>query len=99
MSYAEKFGAGFFLIFSDLDDTLLEHDSYRWEKAGPALGYCINSNIPVILVSSKTRVEIQAIHRAMGLDFPFVSENGGGIFFPLKYELTFIDANSYSQWL
>jgi mannosyl-3-phosphoglycerate phosphatase len=22
----------------------------------------------------------------MGLDFPFVSENGGGIFFPLKYE-------------
>ena len=27
----------------------------------------------------------------MGLDFPFVSENGGGIFFPLKYEKDLCD--------
>lgn len=88
MSYTDNNGAGasLILIFSDLDDTLLDHDSYRWENAGPALGYCINSNIPVILVSSKTRAEIQIIHEKMRLDFPFISENGGGVFFPLRYE-------------
>lgn len=88
MSYTDNSGAGlsFFLIFSDLDDTLLDHYSYKWEKAEPALKHCINSNIPVILVSSKTRAEIQTIHSTMGLDFPFISENGGGIYFPLRYE-------------
>lgn len=74
------------MIFSDLDDTLLDHDSYEWEKAKPALEYCITNNIPVILVSSKTRAEIEVIQRDMGLDFPFVTENGGGIFFPESYE-------------
>ncbi len=88
MSYTDKTGAGFsfFIIFTDLDDTLLDHNSYKWEKAESALKHCIDSNIPVILVSSKTRAEIRTIHREMGLDFPFISENGGGIFFPLRYE-------------
>ena len=87
MSYTEKNGAGLpFLIFTDLDDTLLDHNTYKWEKAEEALDYCIKAGIPVILVSSKTRAEIQVIHRAMNLDFPFISENGGGIFFPLSYE-------------
>lgn len=72
----------FFLIFSDLDDTLLDHDNYEWEKAKPALEYCIKSEVPVILVSSKTRAEIEVIHRTMKLSSPFISENGGGIFFP-----------------
>ena len=88
MSSATEKGAGLSqnIIFSDLDDTLLDHDSYIWEYARPALKHCIDSNIPVILVSSKTRAEISTFHRAMGLDFPFISENGGGIFFPLRYE-------------
>ena len=88
MSYTKEKGvrSSQYIIFSDLDDTLLEHDNYKWEKARPALEYCINSNIPVILVSSKTRAEILTIYEAMGLDFPFVSENGGGIFFPLGHE-------------
>ena len=88
MSYTDKNGAGssLFLIFSDLDDSLLDHNSYNWEKARPALEYCSASNIPVILTSSKTRAEIRAIHWEMNLDFPFISENGGGLFFPLRYE-------------
>ncbi len=85
----------FLLIFSDLDDTLLDHDTYSWEKAQPALDLCISSSVPVILVSSKTRAEIQTIHRAMGLDFPFISENGGGVFFPLKYK-KFLSSEEYT---
>jgi mannosyl-3-phosphoglycerate phosphatase len=72
----------FFLVFTDLDGTLLDHDSYQWEKAKPALSYCRNTGTPVIIVSSKTRSEIEIIQRDMNLNFPFISENGGGIYFP-----------------
>lgn len=72
----------FFLVFTDLDGTLLDHDSYNWEKARPALSYCQNTGTPVIMVSSKTRAEIEVIQRDMNLSFPFISENGGGIYFP-----------------
>jgi mannosyl-3-phosphoglycerate phosphatase len=35
----------------------------------------------VIAVSSKTRAEIVVIRRQLGITAPFISENGGGIFF------------------
>jgi mannosyl-3-phosphoglycerate phosphatase len=35
-------------------------------------------------VSSKTRAEIDILRRKLSLSAPFVSENGGGIFFPSK---------------
>jgi mannosyl-3-phosphoglycerate phosphatase len=86
MVKADKKGnESFIIIFTDLDDTLLDHDSYDWEKAKPSLAYCQKTGIPVILVSSKTRVEIAELHMTMGLNTPFVSENGGGIFFPLDF--------------
>lgn len=70
------------LIFSDLDGTLLDHETYKWEEAREALDLCRVHHVPVILVSSKTRAEIEVISRQIGLNSPFVSENGGGIFFP-----------------
>lgn len=70
------------LIFSDLDGTLLDHETYKWEEAIEAIDLCRIHHVPVILVSSKTRAEIELISRQIGLNAPFVSENGGGIFFP-----------------
>jgi mannosyl-3-phosphoglycerate phosphatase len=72
----------FLLIFSDLDGTLLDHNNYRWEEAQPALDLCKRLNIPVVLVSSKTRAEIDLLRRKLSISAPFISENGGGIFFP-----------------
>lgn len=77
-----------FLVFTDLDGTLLDHDTYEWEAAVPALEQCKKKGIPVILVSSKTRAEIEVLRCRMGLSAPFISENGGGIFFPRE---TFAD--------
>jgi len=34
------------------------------------------------MVSSKTRAEIEILQRDMDLNHPFISENGGGVFFP-----------------
>jgi len=72
----------FWIIFSDLDGTLLDYDSYKWEEAKPALDLCKRRDIPVILVSSKTRAEIDIIRRNLFMSAPYISENGGGIFFP-----------------
>ncbi len=71
-----------YLIFTDLDDTLLDHENYSWAEAGPALDFCQERGVPVILATSKTRSEIEPLHEILSLSAPFISENGGGIFFP-----------------
>jgi mannosyl-3-phosphoglycerate phosphatase len=76
----------FIIIFTDLDGTLLDHDSYGWQEAEPALRLCNERRIPLILASSKTRAEMRVLQQELGLSFPFISENGGGVFFPKEEE-------------
>lgn len=71
-----------FLIFTDLDGTLLDPETYGWEPALPAIDLCRRMEVPIILVSSKTRAEIDVLRTRLGLTSPFISENGGAIFFP-----------------
>jgi len=74
--------APFVVIFTDLDGTLLDQQSYEWEEAKPALDLCKQLQVPLVLVSSKTRAEMDVLRHELGLTSPFISENGGGIFFP-----------------
>lgn len=41
--------------------------------------------IPYVLLTTRTREEIEPVRRKMGHSHPFVTENGGGIFFPDGY--------------
>lgn len=70
------------IIFTDLDGTLLDHQTYGWQEALPALNLCKRLEVPIILVSSKTRAEMDKIRIKLSIVAPFISENGGGIFFP-----------------
>lgn len=70
------------LIFTDLDGTLIDHDTYRFDQAADALETLKQRSIPVIICSSKTRAEIELYRLRMNLDGPFVVENGGAIFIP-----------------
>ncbi|MEA2040511.1 MAG: HAD-IIB family hydrolase [Thermodesulfobacteriota bacterium] len=72
----------FFIVFTDLDGTLLDKYTYEWKEAVPALDLCKRLNIPVVLTSSKTRTEINSLRSALSISAPFISENGGGIFVP-----------------
>ena len=72
----------FFIIFTDLDGTLLDHTTYGWKEAVPALDICRRRGVPVVFASSKTRAEMDVLRRRMSLSDPFISENGGGVFFP-----------------
>jgi mannosyl-3-phosphoglycerate phosphatase len=67
------------LVFSDLDGTLLDHDSYSFEAARPALDLLKARGIPLILASSKTEAEMRPIAEAIGVDHPMIVENGAGV--------------------
>jgi mannosyl-3-phosphoglycerate phosphatase len=73
------------LIFTDLDGTLLERNSYSWKPAQPALDKAEKAGVPVIFCTSKTRTEIESYRKRIGSPHPFISENGGGIFIPKGY--------------
>jgi mannosyl-3-phosphoglycerate phosphatase family protein len=79
------------LVFSDLDGTLLDHHDYSYTAAMPALKLLSEAEVPLILTSSKTRSEIQALTGELGLDFPYIVENGAGIIIPDGYFAT-VDA-------
>jgi len=73
------------VIFSDLDDTLLDHRTYSFEAARPVLKKIKQKKIPLVLCTSKTRAETEAISRKLGINHPFIVENGGAIFIPAGY--------------
>ena len=57
------------LIFSDLDGTLLDHDSYTFGAAQCALRAVRERSIPLILATSKTLAETVRINEPIqGLD-------------------------------
>lgn len=74
------------MVFSDLDGTLLDHDTYDWTPARPALELLAQRGVPVVLCSSKTRMEMRALARDMHLDAPLIVENGGGVWLPVSWE-------------
>lgn len=72
------------LIFSDLDGTFLNHETYTY---GCLKSYIeeFNFEFELIFVSSKTYEEIVKIKKRLDINFPFIVENGACIFFPLDY--------------
>jgi mannosyl-3-phosphoglycerate phosphatase len=74
-----------YVILTDLDGTLLDAASYSYKAANRALGRIAESRIPLILVSSKTRAEMEPIRSRLALRDPFVVENGGAVFIPIGY--------------
>ncbi len=72
-----------FLVFSDLDGTLLDHETYSFDAARPALAALAEAGCGVVLASSKTGPEIAQLRAAMGLaEWPAIVENGAGVLEP-----------------
>jgi mannosyl-3-phosphoglycerate phosphatase len=73
------------LVFTDLDGTLLDHETYTYAQAYPALRELRRQKIPMILCSSKTRAELEYWRQRLENQHPFIAENGGAIFIPKGY--------------
>lgn len=68
------------IVVTDLDGTLLDHKSYSFEPALPAIEALKEGEIPLILASSKTWPEIEALQKALGIaSAPAIVENGAGV--------------------
>lgn len=72
----------FRIIFTDLDGTLLNSHNYSYDQALPVLNILKKHHIPVIPVTSKTRLEVEGLRQSLKLNHPFIVENGSGIFIP-----------------
>lgn len=70
------------IIFTDLDGTLLDHASYSFEAARPALERIKASGIALIFATSKTAAELAPLREATGIYQPAIVENGAGIDWP-----------------
>ena len=69
------------IVFTDMDGTLLDHNTYSFDAAREALDRVKEACIPLILCSSKTKAEIEIWRERLNNNDPFISENGGAIFF------------------
>jgi len=70
------------VVVTDLDGTLLDHHSYSFRPAMPALACLRRLGIPCILNSSKTFDEMLQLRDELNNTSPFVCENGGAVFIP-----------------
>jgi mannosyl-3-phosphoglycerate phosphatase len=73
------------VIFTDLDGSLLDRNTYSFEPAQPALRLIKQKDIPLVLSSSKTMTEIEFCRKELKNGHPFISENGGAVFIPKDY--------------
>jgi len=73
------------LIFSALEGALVDPRMESFAGAEEALSELDRRKIAYVLLTSRTREEIEPIRRKLGHNHPFVTENGGGIFFPDGY--------------
>lgn len=70
------------VLFSDLDGTFLDHHTYSYEASLPGMKMLEEAAGKLVLVSSKTRREMDQLYRELSLDTPFIFENGGGYLWP-----------------
>lgn len=69
-----------YLIFTDLDGTLLNGEDYHYDEAIPVLTALRQQQIPVIPVTSKTRSEVEVLRQTIAPNDPFIVENGSAVF-------------------
>lgn len=66
-----------YIVITDLDGTLLDHQTYEFTPALKAIAQLEKREVPIILNSSKTKAEILAIRSELNNHELFVCENGG----------------------
>jgi mannosyl-3-phosphoglycerate phosphatase len=73
------------IIVSDVDGCLLDGDTYAPGAAVEALQVLSDHDVPLILCSSKTAGELRLLQRRLGIEHPFICENGAALHVPSDY--------------
>jgi len=72
------------LIFTDLDGTLLD-EKYSYQDTLQVLTVLKRKKVPIIFCSGKTKDEQEVIKTEMGVNDPFIVEDGSAIYIPKGY--------------
>ncbi len=65
-----------------MDGCLLDHSTYEWTPALPALRVLKGHGAPIVFTTSKTWAEVERWQRTIGIHHPSIVENGGAIHLP-----------------
>jgi mannosyl-3-phosphoglycerate phosphatase len=74
-----------YLLFTDLDGTLLDLFTYSYEAALPTLESVKKKKVPIVFCTAKTLAENEYYQEELGIEDPFIVDNGGAIFIPDDY--------------
>lgn len=70
------------LVVTDLDGTLLNHDDYTFDAAKSTIAELQEKEIPVVLNTSKTYSETITIRQHLNINDAFIVENGSCLYLP-----------------
>lgn len=70
------------VVFTDLDGTLLDAETYSFRGAEPALQVLRRRGIPLVACTSKTAAETRHFLKHLESDAPYIVESGAGIYLP-----------------
>ena len=73
------------VVFTELDGTLLEPPTFRYDEARQALDRLQKEGVPLVICTGKTRAETEHFRREMSNRDPFIVENGGAVYIPEGY--------------
>ncbi|QDU49112.1 HAD-IIB family hydrolase [Gimesia panareensis] len=73
------------IVMTDLDGTLLDHDTYSYAPAIPAMKRLQSAGIPLMLNTSKTAAELLALRTSLQNTDPYVVENGSALYLPASF--------------
>lgn len=73
------------LVFTDMDGSLLDHYTYQFDEAVATLEQLKQQQIPVIPITSKTQAELEHLRLTLENTHPFIIENGAAVFIPKGY--------------
>jgi len=73
------------IIYTSLEGALLDARSGSFAEAEEALSEISRRHIPLVLVTSRTRDEMDPLRRALEHSHPFITESGGGVYVPDGY--------------
>ena len=67
------------VIFTDLDGSLLHRDTFQFDSIKHYIKSLVSKGIIIVPNSSKTQKEIEKFNEELGINLPFISENGASI--------------------
>lgn len=73
------------VVFSDIDGTILDRDTYSYANSLSAIKQLQDHKIPLVLCSAKTKAEMDVLVGVFGIKDPFIVENGSAIVIPKGY--------------